>query len=1093
MTVTEQLSPRPQLAEPRSLAQGCGPVAPLARLRELHGAWLSDAAFRAALPPLRAPTVDAEASVDVTHRALQAWLGAALSAVDIPKFALFGLIPGDEFAPEEVLAAVWRTPHSHSGSGGPVCELLTKMEAAGFVKWERARRASPPMLRGSGGGGAGGRGGRALLHDVAHDFAVAICALLGGLPRCHAAFVAGLAAGARLASRGASAAPPAWWTAADPAVGSYVTSHIVSHLLSAGAAAEARALVLRLPWLQRVLRERGFAALLADVERVVLELPDDDAVRLLRAALRLSSSALQCPDAPSLLPAQLLSRLGGHRRPPPPELLRALLAECAVWRGEGGSPALLPVSSELEGPGGPLEAVLTGHVNSVVCLCVLPDGTLVSGAADKTLKVWQPSTGVYVRVLEDHVGAVTCVAALRCGRVVSGSDDTTLRVWQPATGVCEAVLRGHSSVVSCLAELPRGRVVSGSYDNSLRIWDSVSGRCLLVCEGHTAAVTCLAILPCGIVSGSGDGTLRLWSPDTGECVLTLEGHTNLVGCLAALPPGCTGGDRVASGSEDFSVRVWRIGSEVGVVERELVGHTGCVQCLAAGPDGLLLSGSMDCTLRVWRTGAAASESVLLKGHTDAVTCAVFRDCSRVVSGSEDSCVRVWDPESGACLGVLEGHSFRLHCLLSLPQGRVVSGSEDMQIRVWRPDALWAAKDAKVEGCEGGGALAAPPPPSSDRHVRDVTTLTVLPDGRVVSGSYDNTLRVWCPETGLCEHVLEGHTGYTALCVAVLPDGRIVSGSDDDSLRVWQPETGRCEFVLTGHSRGVTCVAVLPDGSGPRSQSERLARCQEKGGELPEAPLIVSGSEDASLRIWSAESGACVRELLGHTGTVNCVMPLPGRGRVVSAGDRTLRIWSCEIGVCERVLTGHTLEVTCLAVFRSDSASGAIHVVSGSDDRTLRVWDAGDGAVVRELIGHRNLVRSVAVEPDGRIISHSIDDSIRVWLPNEAICERVLAPRDPDYSRWHPRSSALFSDLSLRAYAAGSVLMVERLSPHWQGSGSGILPASAGPGSCTDSFRAVLDSRVTAVTITPAGIAVSGCSDGSVHVLRMVGDVSPGDR
>ena len=173
VAVTEQLTPRPRLS-----AQGSGPVAPRARLRELHGAWLSDAGFRAALSPLRAPAVDAGVSVDVTHRALQAWLGAALSAVDIPKFALFGLIPGDEFAPEAVLAAVWRMPHSHShhGSGGPVCELLAKMEAAGFVKWERARRASQPLRRGSGGGdggGGGGGGGRAVLHDVAHDFAVA--------------------------------------------------------------------------------------------------------------------------------------------------------------------------------------------------------------------------------------------------------------------------------------------------------------------------------------------------------------------------------------------------------------------------------------------------------------------------------------------------------------------------------------------------------------------------------------------------------------------------------------------------------------------------------------------------------------------------------------------------------------------------------------------------------------------------------------------------------------------------------------------------------------------------------------------------------
>ena len=69
------------------------------------------------------------------------------------------------------------------------------------------------------------------------------------------------------------------------------------------------------------------------------------------------------------------------------------------------------------------------------------------------------------------------------------------------------------------------------------------------------------------------------------------------------------------------------------------------------------------------------------------------------------------------------------------------------------------------------------------HTENVSCVSVLPDGRVVSGSWDSTLRVWNAATGACERVLEGHTHWVT-CVSVLPDGRVVSGSDDKTLRVW---------------------------------------------------------------------------------------------------------------------------------------------------------------------------------------------------------------------------------------------------------------------------------------------------------------------
>jgi WD40 repeat protein len=74
------------------------------------------------------------------------------------------------------------------------------------------------------------------------------------------------------------------------------------------------------------------------------------------------------------------------------------------------------------------------------------------------------------------------------------------------------------------------------------------------------------------------------------------------------------------------------------------------------------------------------------------------------------------------------------------------------------------------------------------HTNSVQALCLLPDGRLASGSYDNTIRLWNVATGAETDCLEGHTDWVrALCL--LRDGRLASGSDDKTIRLWNVATG----------------------------------------------------------------------------------------------------------------------------------------------------------------------------------------------------------------------------------------------------------------------------------------------------------------
>ncbi|MFH1620792.1 MAG: WD40 repeat domain-containing protein [Patescibacteria group bacterium] len=207
---------------------------------------------------------------------------------------------------------------------------------------------------------------------------------------------------------------------------------------------------------------------------------------------------------------------------------------------------------------------------------------------------------------------------------------------------------------------------------------------------------------------------------------------------------------------------------------------------------------------------------------------------------------------------LEGHTSYVLTLQVLPDGRIVSGSSDNTIIIWdKDDQGRYHESAKLEG-----------------HTKFVYTLQVLPDGRIVSGSYDKTIRIWDKDDQGNYHEsakLEGHTSYVST-LQVLPDDRIVSGSADKTIRIWdKDDQGKYHesAKLEGHINFVLTLQVLPDGR------------------------IVSGSGDKTIRIWDKDDQGNYREsakLEGHADWVNALQVLPD-GRIVSGSyDKTIRIW-----------------------------------------------------------------------------------------------------------------------------------------------------------------------------------------------------------
>jgi WD40 repeat protein len=239
------------------------------------------------------------------------------------------------------------------------------------------------------------------------------------------------------------------------------------------------------------------------------------------------------------------------------------------------------------------------------------------------------------------------------------------------------------------------------------------------------------------------------------------------------------------------------------------------------------------------------------------------------------------------------------------------------------------------------------------HSETVFTVTFSPDGkRIVSGSLENSPKVWDVATGQEVLSLQGHSGAT-VCAAFSPDGKqIASGSDDTTVKVWDAETGQEILTLKGHSERVWSVAFSPNGK-----------------------RIVSGSDDKTVKVWNVQTGVEILTIKGHVDTVWSVAFSPDGKRIVSgSGDRTAKVWEADTGKVQLTFRRHVHRVLAVA-FSPDGKQ----IVSGSEDHTVRVWGVETGQEILTLKGHSGLIRAVSFSPDGKwLVSAAYDATVRLW-------------------------------------------------------------------------------------------------------------------
>ena len=277
-------------------------------------------------------------------------------------------------------------------------------------------------------------------------------------------------------------------------------------------------------------------------------------------------------------------------------------------------------------------------------------------------------------------------------------------------------------VVTAVSIQPGGNLLAiVGDDHFVCLYDMTQNRFTYHTHTHTDWVRAAKFSPSGqeLVSAGNDRTLQVWSVGSWKQPTTVKRHPEAIIEIAF----SNDGSKLATVGFEKTLRVYNMGSKVQ--QQELECPSADNHAVAFSSDDTLLAAGGRCgNIRVWDTKSWKQVSQF-KAHRKRIRSIDFTTDGQVVSASDDQTVRLTDPINTRNTTQLPRISSKLYSTVLMNNGMLATGGSDNQIHIWDTKGL-----NKIGSLHG--------------HTGTVSNLDYA-NGKLVSGSYDTTVRLWTTE------------------------------------------------------------------------------------------------------------------------------------------------------------------------------------------------------------------------------------------------------------------------------------------------------------------------------------------------------------
>lgn len=610
--------------------------------------------------------------------------------------------------------------------------------------------------------------------------------------------------------------------------------------------------------------------------------------------------------------------------------------------------------------------VQKGHDQAVLAVTISPDSNYAAtGSRDKTIKLWELSSGREVRTFFGHEGSVNCIDFSRDGKyMITSSGDKTVRLWDVLAGKEIFSAKPATKLLTAAAFSPDMKYfVSAGYGDAASVWDMATKKIIRQIpvnadQGSGYGIN-TAFSPDGkwLAFGEDNRTATVYSTSDWERKFTFKQDEGWCGGCATWVDFSRDSRSLVMASNKGPVRLYSLSS--GALIREYTSEEKDIVSVAIKNDREIVLISKTQLIRWEIDSGKELERITIPTQAEINEGVLTSSGNQVLLACDNNTVLVWD---------INAHKINL-VLTGILNQRDKGGVN------YDPNSYWESHIAK--------------------YLRLKNNLLMSQDGKsLLKGKFGKAIRQWDIATG---RTLTEYTAHdkAAVCYEFSRDGKLLlSGGADGKVILWDVATSDTIQVINAHREPIFDVHFSKDESKVICSSwdatakifdlatgERLHyfdftnasayNVQFSGNDL----YVFAAHLDKTLKMWEIDTKRVVREFVGHTDVISSICRSSDSEKIVSGSwDGSIRLWRVATGLAEMKYEGHRGGVYTV-MFSSDEKI----LFSGGADRLVKAWDVATGKLIRTLEGHQAEVTSVILSKDEKIlISHSTDGVTKFW-------------------------------------------------------------------------------------------------------------------